>query len=337
MVTMDFSTWQGMRERDPRRITLGSAQWGMPYGIANQDGPPNESELRAILATAREAGVHSIDTARAYGESELRIGHAVEPADGWRIVTKLAPDLEGDGADLGEVLGRVTQSLETSREALGQGALTTVLLHRFAHRHACGGRLWRLLLAEREAGRIVSLGVSAATPEQAWAALEDPDIEVLQVASSLLDLRLFRQGFFQRARELGRSVYVRSIFLQGLAFLPPTQLPKALSALAGPIETIHEAAASLGVAPQAFYLAFARALPGVLPVLGCERAHQLESLLADWSSEAIDGVSLSRLVEQLPTAEDDLVDPSRWPRFEAGGSDPSANQTSAASVATMRA
>jgi len=88
-VAMDHSTWQETRMRDPRRLTLGSAQWGMPYGIAN--------------------------------------------------------------------------------------------------RHACGGRLWRTLLAEREAGRIDALGISAATPEEAWAALADPNIEVLQVASSLLD------------------------------------------------------------------------------------------------------------------------------------------------------
>jgi spore coat polysaccharide biosynthesis protein SpsF len=215
VVAMDLSTWQGMRSRDPSRLTLGSAQWGMPYGIANRHGQPGDEELGAILARAAAAGITSIDTARAYGKSEARIGDALRAGDAdksdaaaprWRIITKLAPNVHAEGLDIGEALDRVAESLVESRNALGIDALPTLLLHRFAHRHACGGRLWRTLLAEREAGHIGSLGISAATPEEAWAALEDPDIEVLQVASSLLDLRLYREGFFPRARELGRTI-----------------------------------------------------------------------------------------------------------------------------------
>ncbi len=95
VVAMDLSTWQGMRARDPRRLVLGSAQWGMPYGIANLAGPPDADELEAMLAQARNAGVRSIDTARAYRDSEDRIGQilrGVHSNEGWRIITKLAPD-----------------------------------------------------------------------------------------------------------------------------------------------------------------------------------------------------------------------------------------------------
>ncbi len=70
------------------------------------------------------------------------------------------------------------------------------------------------------------------------AALEEPDIEVLQVASSLLDLRLYRQGFFPRARELGRTIYVRSVFLQGVGHLAPETLPPALVDLVEPMRII---------------------------------------------------------------------------------------------------
>ena len=30
------------------RFVLGSAQWGMPYGIANANGPPDDAELRTL-------------------------------------------------------------------------------------------------------------------------------------------------------------------------------------------------------------------------------------------------------------------------------------------------
>ena len=339
MVTMDLSTWHGLRTRDPRRLTLGSAQWGMPYGIANRRGQPDPDEVGAILGEARAAGLHTIDTARAYGESERLIGALAPSAEGWRIVTKLAPDVHREGLGLGEVLERVASSLEESRRALQRDALPLLLLHRFAHRHACGGRLWRMLLAERDAGRIGALGVSAGTPEEAWAALEDPDIEALQVATSLLDLRLHRQGFFARARELGRTIYVRSVFLQGLAHLPPQELPTSLSALSGPMETIRRSARELGVPERALYLAFVRELPGVHPVVGCETRAQLVELIEDWSSETVDAATVIRLADGLPTHEAELVDPSRWAVGEAPTRRPagSASATSTTSVATLPA
>lgn len=334
MVTMNLSTWQGMRARDPRRLTLGSAQWSTPYGVAHRHREPNPSELHAIFARAKAAGISSIDTARAYGECETRIGHARGADESWRIITKLDPEVHRPGLGIAETLERVSVSLDVSRRALNMDVLPVLMLHRFAHRHACGGRLWRRLLAERDSGRIGSLGVSAATPEEAWAALEDPDIEILQVASSLLDLRLHRQGFFPRARELGRTVYVRSIFLQGIAHLEPSILPISLGDLVAPMRTIQACAARLRLPTHALFLAFARDLPGSHPILGCETEAQLEMLLAEWASDAIDAATITKLVDSLPTLDAEVVDPSRWNLTGLDLSIP-ANQTSAVSVATI--
>jgi aryl-alcohol dehydrogenase-like predicted oxidoreductase len=335
VVAMDLSTWQGMRSRDPRRLTLGSAQWGLPHSLANQHSrQPSDQELSAILARAKAAGVASIDTARAYGESEARIGHAITPGDGWRVLTRLGPDVHREGLDLLEMLECVGESLEASRNALQTDVLQTVLLDRFAHRHACCGRLWRRLLGERDAGRIGALGVSAATPEEAWAALEDPDIEVLQVASSLLDLRLYRQGFFPRARELGRTIYVRSIFLEGVGPIDPTTLPPSLGTLIEPVRAIAACAARVGVPSRALYLAFGREIPGAHPVLECETDAELEGLLADWASDTVDAATISQLVDTLPTLEAEAVDPSKW-RGILGHDGESMNQTETTSIATM--
>jgi aryl-alcohol dehydrogenase-like predicted oxidoreductase len=335
---MDLSTWQGMRTRDPRRLTLGSAQWVRGVGIADRDGEPDANELAAILERARKAGLNSIDTARAYayGECEARIGRATTAEEGWRVITRLDPDAHHEGLGIADTLDRVSKSLEDSRRALDTNVLPVLMLHRFAHRHACGGRLWRGLLAERDAGRIGSLGVVAATPEEAWAALDDPDIEILQVASSLLDLRLHRQGFFPRARELGRTVYVRSIFLQGVARLDPETLPPSLIGLVAPMKIIQACASRIGVPTHALFLAFVRELPGAHPILGCETEAQLETLLADWASDAIDAAAISLLVDSLPTLDANSVDPSRWNSAETGSTIPM-NQTGAASVATIPA
>ena len=86
---------------------------------------------------------------------------------------------------------------------------------------------------------------------------------MLQVASSLLDSRRSRQDFSPRARELGKTFYVRSIFLQGGAYLDPNTLPSYLSELAEPLHTIRRTLRQLGVTTRALLLAFAREfLPG---------------------------------------------------------------------------
>lgn len=299
------------------RLALGSAQWGMPYGIANTLGAPDDAELNGLLVTAMGAGVRTIDTARAYGASEERIGRALNELRAGpplRVVTKLAPDVYEDGLGSQEAAERVAQSLAESRAALGQDVLPVVLLHRFEHKAACGGELWRTLLVERDAGRIGSLGVSAATPEEACAALDDSDVAVMQVASSLLDLRLYRQDFFAKAAALGREIHVRSLFLQGVAHLPSDSVPGFLDGLSASLETIRSVAADAGVSMRALYLAFARdCLPATTPVLGCESAWQLSELLTDWVETPVDAARLGALLEALPTHEPELVDPSRWP------------------------
>lgn len=313
LIAKDLPTWHDQQTRDPRRLALGSARWSPSADVASEPGRPSRDELEALIALAREVGIRSIDTARAWSESERAIGQSLGDDPDWRVLTRLAPDVHVDGLGLGEVLERVSSSLEASRRALGREALSGLLLHRFAHRHACGGRIWRMLLAERETGRISALGVSTATPEEAWAALEDPDIEILQVTTSLLDLRLHRQGFFARARELGRSVYVADVFLHGLADLAPGSLPSALAPLGPAIDQIRSLARELNVSPREIYLALVRELPGVRPIIGCESASQLAELLDDWQSDAVTAAQVLELAAALPIHDAALVDPARWP------------------------
>ena len=51
------------------QFIIGTAQFGMNYGIANLTGQPNESTIRAIIERATESEVFYYDTAIAYGSS----------------------------------------------------------------------------------------------------------------------------------------------------------------------------------------------------------------------------------------------------------------------------
>jgi aryl-alcohol dehydrogenase-like predicted oxidoreductase len=60
------------------KFTLGTAQLGLPkYGRTNATGCPPEADAVALIRAAVDGGVKFIDSARAYGLSEGRVGQAV--------------------------------------------------------------------------------------------------------------------------------------------------------------------------------------------------------------------------------------------------------------------
>jgi aryl-alcohol dehydrogenase-like predicted oxidoreductase len=294
----------------PSRLVLGSAQWGQPYGIANRQGPPDEPELERMLETATAAGIETIDTARAYGPSEALVGRLTAGDGRWKIVTKLADDVAPPAGSARDALEAAQHSLEASRQALRRDHLDVVLLHQANHRVVHDGALWRLLIEERHEGRIGAIGVSANSPEEAYAVLGDTHADAVQVATSLLDQRLVRSGFFGQAEQRGIRVFVRSVFLQGVAHLSPEALPAHLRALGPIIRSIGEWARVREQAANAPYLQFVRTLPAAV-LIGVERNEQLTADLDAWGSPVpID--ALRSLADGIPDLPSELLTPSMW-------------------------
>ena len=53
---------------------LGTAQFGLDYGVSNKLGKIRDEEIKNILICAKKYGVQYLDTANAYGDSEEKIG-----------------------------------------------------------------------------------------------------------------------------------------------------------------------------------------------------------------------------------------------------------------------
>ena len=70
------------------KFALGSANFGLNYGLANISGKISANELAEILFFAQGAGIEVVDTAQAYGDSEARIGSLCDDAQ-FNIVTKI--------------------------------------------------------------------------------------------------------------------------------------------------------------------------------------------------------------------------------------------------------
>ena len=51
------------------KMMIGTVQFGIPYGIANNQGQPSNEEVMAIMKHAHESGVDEYDTAAAVSYS----------------------------------------------------------------------------------------------------------------------------------------------------------------------------------------------------------------------------------------------------------------------------
>lgn len=299
---------------DASRIVLGSVQWGLPYGIANRSGQPGSDQVSRILGEARLAGVDLIDTARAYGNSESVIGALTEREPHWKIVTKVTPQLDLGGGSRAQVGEAVERSLSESHRALRRDRLELVLLHRAEQRCLWGGVAWDVLRRHRDAGRVTGIGVSVGSPEEAYQALEDGEVDALQVAGSLLDQRLARGGFFERAAMLRKQVFVRSVFLQGVAFLDPMRMPGFLEPAREVLVAVRGWAERHGCDLGDVFLLYARQrLQGRL-VLGCETSEQLAANLATWRRQDIEDHRFDELAALVPDLGDEILNPALWPK-----------------------
>jgi spore coat polysaccharide biosynthesis protein SpsF len=307
-----------MRKARPAELVLGSVQLGLPYGAANKTGMPSHANALSLVRRAANAGL-TLDTARAYGESEKRIGDALTRKRA-RTITKLSPlsELSADSSRE-DIRAAVDTSIAASLEALRRDRLDCLLLHRAAHMTAFDGAIWERLIEKLEDGTLLSLGVSVQSPQEALMAFERPDVQHLQLPFNLLDWRWRAHGVIDRlAARPHITVHARSVFLQGiLAAGDDTVWPKVPGVDATYIlELLAEESERFGRASVAdLCVAFARGqswIDGL--VIGMETEDQFDDNLRLFLRPPLAEHDCLQLEQRLPRLPERLLDPAQWPR-----------------------
>ncbi|SFP77780.1 aldo/keto reductase [Hymenobacter arizonensis] len=287
------------------RLALGTAQFGLAYGINNTAGRPDEVTVAAILQHAHAAGINLLDTAAAYGDSESRLGSWLgapgrEPA-AFQVVTKL---MAGPAV-------QVRQQLQESQERFGQTHLYGVLFHQFAafRQHPDA---WLALQEARAAGTVQRIGLSLYHPEEAeWLLAELPDVDLVQVPFNVLDQRF--RPLLPELQRRGVEVHVRSAFLQGLLLREPATLPPFFATLTDKITRLHAMAAEAGVPTASLLLLFAAFAPGVSRVvIGVDTPANLRDNLAA-ASHVGQAEALRSELLLLAEKTTDYILPYTWP------------------------
>lgn len=74
----------------PHKIILGSAQFGLPYGIASRKDQVSFEVAKKIIEFAHKRGITKIDTSPLYGSSEDVLG--MIGMQDWKVITKIEID-----------------------------------------------------------------------------------------------------------------------------------------------------------------------------------------------------------------------------------------------------
>lgn len=208
------------RQFEVSRLALGTAQFGLDYGIANERGQVSTDQVSEILKAASSVGIDTLDTAITYGDSEQRLGEVGISC--WKVVSKL-PEIPPDAVN---VYSWVEQSVCTSLERLQVGQLYGLLLHRpEALLGSQGDVLYHSLNLMKEQGLVKKIGVSIYRPRELNFLCDKFSFDLVQSPLNILDRNLEKSGWLHELRNLGAEIHTRSVFLQGLLLMNPSKRP----------------------------------------------------------------------------------------------------------------
>lgn len=290
-------------------LMLGTVQLGMPYGLGAARGGIDEPAAHAILDAAWARGIRGLDTARAYGEAEARIGRWLRrcrPSPAPFIVSKFPPLGESERADA------VEAALLASLRLLARDRIDFYLAHR-------GSDLLRpgVLAVLRDltaAGKIGGFGASIYGAEEGRSLLGIEDLTALQLPLHLANTAASDARVLEAAARRGVSVFARSVFLQGLLLADPHTLDRNFFAAAPVLVRLEDLARRAGTTRAALALSAVRALPAVAAiVVGVDSVAQLDETLAAHTAP-VDRATVSEALAIGRDFPPELADPRRWTR-----------------------
>lgn len=301
---------EAMQESESKMV-LGTAQLGMHYGIANQNGKPSQTVVNAIISEAWNGGVRQFDTAQCYGESERALGIALETLavlDQAMIISKIDP--AEDILSYQAVEGSVKKSLER----LKMDSLHGLLLHR----EECLD-MWKEILKSslerlKQNGFVRNIGVSVYSPDRALQAAQCDNIDMIQVPTNILDRRFIENGFFELAEKQKKLVYIRSAFLQGLLLLDPDRLPQRLSFAKSALEAFCGIVRATHLSKVEVALAYLKTVaPSAYVVIGAETPEQVRTNREGWLANLPRDV-FQKCKDTNFGISEKILNPSLWPQ-----------------------
>jgi len=282
------------------KIMLGTAQFGLDYGINNTSSKPNQQAVNEILCKTYNSGIRCLDTAEVYGNAHEVIGefHLKYPSMVFNVITKLPHHIDGN----------IDQKIEKYLTELNITQLEGLLFHSY-ETYKDNQKSMELLDVYKRNGKVKYLGVSVYTNTEVEDVINDKYINIIQLPFNLFDNENQRGELLKKAKSKGKIIHTRSTFLQGLFF---TSLKNSITlSLNKELNYIRQLSENSHISLPKISLNYCLQQPHIDNVLiGVDNLDQLNQNLqdADYSlqKEVIDEINTIYIKDV------ELLNPSLW-------------------------
>lgn len=288
-------------------LCLGTVQFGLDYGISNSNGRPNYDRAKQIVEFAYQKGIRYFDTANSYGNSEEMLGKIFKSLginNQVKVISKLPAIFEID---------EIEKHIDNSLKLLGLNQLHGLLLHRPIERHLYE-QLEQKVVELKRNDIINHFGASIYTLDEALEWLKYDFIDYLQIPCNVLSFDFMKSDFFLMAKEKNKKVFIRSILLQGLLTMTPSQLnQKGMDWAKNELDFLHNFVKSKQLSLKEFALQFPSTLGNeIIPIIGINTRSELIETLELITKKSVPNLTYEEWWSKDLKVSNRLTNPSLW-------------------------
>jgi len=257
------------------KIVIGTANFGMDYGIGNNQKKLLDSDILDIISVAKKKGIETIDTAVSYGNSLKRLGEI--GINDFKIITKF-PRIPVDKKNQ---TNWFDDQVSRTLEQLGISSLEAILLH--YPKDILENKNFELihfLSNLKKDGVIKKIGVSIYEKNELEEILKIFKPEIIQCPINLFDNRLLEKNYLEEISNKGIEVHIRSIFLQGLLLFKKEEMPQDFLKFQNIWQEWYNWLKIIKLNPLEACIRYTNSIKGVDKiVVGINSAHQLKQII----------------------------------------------------------
>ena len=209
------------------QLSLGTAQFGMDYGVTNKSGMIDKLEIKEILKEASNLGITFLDTAQAYGNSECLIGKTLNLQNNFQIISKIPIDRNFIKSNFSYEY--LEELINLSLHNLKIKKLDGLLIHNISDQNYLDIQKIFSIMSKLKQRRLINrIGASIYKPIDI-SKLPLKCIDIVQLPLSLYNQEFIFKGSLKTLNRFNIAIHVRSIFLQGLILTPAEEWPRKIS------------------------------------------------------------------------------------------------------------
>ncbi|HOO76181.1 MAG TPA: aldo/keto reductase [Tepiditoga sp.] len=282
------------------KFTLGTVQLGKSYGINNKTGKPSKTEAFKILDYAYENGIKSFDTAQVYGESEKIIGEWIKLNNikDIYITTKI---IDFDNFRI---------NFDNSLNNLNLNKINNLLAHDYTYYRKNYDYVEDNIDYLKNNNFIDSFGVSIYEPSELLF-LKERKINTVQIPFNFFDNRFIKNNDLIFMKQNNVKIFSRSVFLQGLFFTDPHNLPKNLENASFYLEKLRNTVDNLKIDIKEFLFGYVLSNNIIDSILfGVETLEQLKDNVKILNNlKYRNNFDYCDYTDSIP---ENIIDPRKW-------------------------